>query len=343
LKVDLFDYNLPENLIAQYPVSPRDSSKLMVLKRDGQTQPAVFSDIVELIQPGSLLVFNNTKVIPARIYTEKATGGKVELLLTKGNGPKWKSIFKASRRPKTGEFLTILLPDGKKGPQIEVTHSGKEREISLKLPVESSPWEFLEEFGHVPLPPYIARADSSDDKINYQTLFAKKPGAVAAPTAGLHFTDEIMEKLEKRGIKTAQLTLHVGIGTFTPIKVDETDNHIMHKEQFEISSDLVNIIKNHPEDLPIIAVGTTSLRALEGAATGPRQLTAGSGETDIFITPGYKFKIIDSLITNFHLPRSTLLMLVSALRGRENILSAYEKAVELNFRFFSYGDAMFLP
>ena len=343
MKVSLFDYNLPQELIAQYPVTPRDSSRLLVLDENRDIHHTGFANISEFIPEGSLLVFNNTKVIPARLYCVKPTGGKVELLLTKGIGKKWKSIFKSSRRPKKGSLLQIIDHNGIKGPEIEVTDSGTEREIEISLPVEESgAWDFLDKYGHVPLPPYIDRGDTENDKSRYQTIYAKSPGAVAAPTAGLHFTPNIIDKLKEKNIDLEYLTLHVGIGTFAPVKVENTKDHIMHSEQFEIPLKLSKKIHSLPENKKIFAVGTTSLRALEGSATGKRTVKPGTGETDIFITPGYEFKVVDSIITNFHLPKSTLLMLISAFRGRETIMSAYKEAVHKKYRFLSYGDAMLL-
>ncbi len=339
MNVNLFDYSLPQELIAQAPKVPRDTSRLMVLERDGLIRHETFARIVEYIPEGALLVFNDTKVIPARLFTSKTTGGKVELLLTRGSGSRWQAIFKASRRPKEGDLLFI---EGADTEPILVTSRGEGREISLKLPVNGEPWEFLERFGHIPLPPYIERPDTAEDRERYQTVYAKSPGAVAAPTAGLHFTPDILEALDRRGVRTAHLTLHVGIGTFAPVKVEDTDDHIMHEEWFHIPETLTEAIAALPPEAPVIAVGTTTLRALEGAATGPRRVTAGEGDTAIFITPGYRFQIVDALITNFHLPRSTLLMLVSALRDRDSIMAAYAEAVAQRYRFFSYGDAMFI-
>jgi S-adenosylmethionine:tRNA ribosyltransferase-isomerase len=341
VNVELFNYNLPKERIAQYPVVPRDSSRLLVLKTDGSVQNKIFKDILEFIPKGSLLIFNDTKVIPARIFTKKSTGGNVELLLTSGVDNIWRSIYKSSRKPKIGDFLTIIHENNKADLKIEVlNHIG--RELELKLPVKKEPWDFLNDYGHIPLPPYIERDDEKSDVEKYQTCYAQKPGAIAAPTAGLHFTPELLEKLKEKGVIIEYLTLHVGIGTFLPVKVDNTDDHIMHEEYFHIPVDLIEKIKNLPEDKKIISVGTTTLRALEGAATGKRKLNPSLEKTKIFITPGYKFNIIDSLITNFHLPKSTLLMLVSAFRTREQILSAYEKAMKENYRFFSYGDAMLI-
>ncbi|MBN2725700.1 MAG: tRNA preQ1(34) S-adenosylmethionine ribosyltransferase-isomerase QueA [Deltaproteobacteria bacterium] len=342
MKVDLFDFELPAKLIAQYPVTPRSSSRLMSIGKNGELNHGVFTDIKQLLPRDSILVFNDTRVIPARLFTRKKTGGSVELLLTKGNGNIWKSIFKASRRPKKGEELNVINNEGGLSSPITVLESGTAREITLKFPCEGEIWDFLEEWGHIPLPPYIERPDADTDRSTYQTVYARKAGAVAAPTAGLHFTPELISELENNGITIAYITLHVGIGTFAPVKVSDTDDHEMHTEFFNIPSGVADLINNaHPKQ-KIIAVGTTSLRALEGAASGKRKLNAGSGDTDIFITPPYDFKIVDGLLTNFHLPKSTLLMLVSALRTREIIMESYKKAIKMKYRFFSYGDAMLL-
>ncbi len=348
MKVDLFDYHLPPEGIAQHPPASRDASRLLLLAKNGSRTHTTFGTLVDHIPEGALMVFNDTKVIPARLFTTKTTGGRVELLLTRQRSKspsQWYSIFKASRRPKEGELLS--LEHAPELPPIEVLSSGKGRELLLRLPCETlyggpSPWAYLEEHGHIPLPPYISREDNRKDRTRYQTVYAANPGAVAAPTAGLHFTPELLKALRAKGVTQATLTLHVGIGTFSPVKADNTEDHKMHEEVYHIPESLVQRIAALPESAPIIAVGTTSLRALEGAALGKRTLRAGNGSTEIFITPGYTFSIVDALITNFHLPRSTLLMLVSALRTRESILEAYGEAIQLGYRFFSYGDAMFI-
>ncbi len=348
VKVDLFDYNLPPERIAQHPAPKRDDSRLLVLARDGSRTHTTFNALVDHVPQGALMVFNDTRVIPARLFTIKRTGGRVELLLTRqhNNHPdQWHAIFRASRRPKEGELLSLEhLPEL---PPIQVLVSGSERELLLRLPCKTlygdpSPWPYLEEHGHIPLPPYITRQDTGGDRLRYQTVYAKTPGAVAAPTAGLHFTPQLLDALKEKGVSLSTLTLHVGVGTFSPVKVEDTKDHKMHEEFYHIPKSLVQTVSALPEGAPIIAVGTTTLRALEAAALGSRTLRPGSGSTAIFITPGYTFSVVDALITNFHLPRSTLLMLVSALRNRESILETYEEAVQLGYRFFSYGDAMFI-
>lgn len=342
MKVDLFDFVLPEELIASYPVSPRDSSRLMVVDREGSFTHTHFSSLPDFLPDGSILVFNDTKVIPARLFTVKQTGGRVELLLTSGSGNIWNSIYKASNRPKPGDLLTVIHDDGKTSDPIRVLPGDTGREIRLEFPSDGEIWDFLDVFGHIPLPPYIDRPDEASDRVTYQTVYAKNAGAVASPTAGLHFTPELLETIKSKGHIIATLTLHVGVGTFTPVKVEDTNDHVMHSEYYEIPESLKELIATADPSRKIISVGTTSARALEGAACGKRELISGSGNTNIFITPPYDFRIIDGLITNFHLPKSTLLMLVSALASRDTMLSAYNQAVEMKYRFFSYGDAMFI-
>ncbi|MGM0597594.1 MAG: tRNA preQ1(34) S-adenosylmethionine ribosyltransferase-isomerase QueA [Myxococcota bacterium] len=352
MKVNLFDYELPQNLIAQYPVTPRDKSRLLVYdgskagfdhRTSEQIRHRKFVEITEFLNSGDLLVFNNTRVIPARLFMHKSTGGKVELLLTHGEGNIWHSIFKASHRPKAGTGLFFDDKNLADKGVVKVLDSGSGREIIVELPVESSRvFSWLEKVGHVPLPPYIERNDEVLDKQTYQTIYAEKPGAVAAPTAGLHFTQRVLKNLREKGVKFGFLTLHVGIGTFAPVKCEDTREHKMHSETYSISSELAEQIKSLPSQNKVVAVGTTSLRALEGAAAGSRQVIPGTSSTNIFIVPGYEFKVIDALLTNFHLPRSTLLMLVSAFKTRKEIMEIYKEAVINKYRFFSYGDAMLL-
>jgi len=340
LRIDLFDYELPEELIAQHPCAQRDHSRLLTLGRDGEISHGVFADIADRLPPNALLVLNDTRVLRARLYCKKpSTGGRVELLLTEPQaGGGWKALWKASRRPRAGE---ILLPEHSGAEAIRVLGDAGEREILVELPADGI--AYLERYGHLPLPPYIRRPDGQEDAERYQTVYARTPGAVAAPTAGLHFTPELLEKLRAKGVKIQNVTLHVGIGTFAPVKTEDTEDHIMHEERFCIGEDCARAIAEHPADAPIVAVGTTVVRALESAAAGKRRLQTGWQSTRLFIQPGYEFQVVDSLITNFHLPRSTLLMLVSALRTREMVLEAYSTAVRERYRFFSYGDAMYLP
>ena len=352
MKISLFDYDLPTVRIAQSPVSPRDASRLLCLSREGRTSHHVFSELADLLPGNALLVLNDTQVLRARLYGSKRSGGRVELLLTEPGPDGWKALWKASRRPRAGEEI---LPEDPAAEPIRVLGDAGEREILVALPGDGL--AYLEHHGHLPLPPYIRRPDDADDARRYQTVYAQEPGAVAAPTAGLHFTPELLERLNARGVKTARLTLHVGIGTFAPVQVEDTDDHPMHAERFCISEACAQILADHPADAPVVAVGTTVVRALESAAlpdgsaalpdgtaaTGPRQVRTGWQSTNLLIQPGFRFSVVDSLITNFHLPRSTLLLLVSALRNREMILAAYREAVEQQYRFFSYGDAMYLP
>jgi S-adenosylmethionine:tRNA ribosyltransferase-isomerase len=333
-----FHYDLPESLIAQFPVARRSESRLLVL--DGATggiRDWNFPQLVDLVNPGDLMVFNDTKVIPARIYGHKASGGKVEVLVERllGNGKALVHI-KASKSPKPGTDLT--LEGGLQVTVIERQHAL----FLLQFHSDLSVIELLEQHGHVPLPPYIKREDQTGDKERYQTVYAKTPGAVAAPTAGLHFDDNLLSALKNKGVNTAFVTLHVGAGTFQPVRVDNIHQHQMHAEYAEVSATVCEQI-NAAQSLGkrVVAVGTTSVRCLETAAASG-QIKPYQGLTEIFIKPGFRFHVVDAMVTNFHLPESTLLMLVCAFAGYENIMHAYRHAVEHNYRFFSYGDAMFL-
>lgn len=338
MRIDLFDYNLPLELIAQQPCEQRDASRLMTVDRNGNMTHGVFGDIVEQLPANALLVLNDTRVLKARLYCKKSTGGRVELLLTQPQATGWKALWKASRRPRAGE---LLLPENESASAIRVLGDASEREIIVELPGDGI--EYLEQHGHLPLPPYIRRSDNTQDAQRYQTVYARTPGAIAAPTAGLHFTPKLLQKLRDKGVRIHFITLHVGIGTFAPVQVADTDDHVMHAETFCIGEECAQAIANHPVTSPIVAVGTTVVRALESAAIAKRRVQTGWQSTQLFIQPGYSFSVVDSLITNFHLPRSTLLLLVSALRSREIILNAYRIAVQERYRFFSYGDAMYLP
>ncbi len=339
MKISLFDYELPPELIAQEPVHPRDTSRLLVLAKDGKVAHHLFRDVADLLPAGALLVVNDTRVLPARLYARKASGGRVELLLTEPGPDGWNALWKASHRPRAGENL--FLENVENAPPLTVLGDASEREIRVAVPGDSV--DYLERYGKLPLPPYIRRSAGPADRETYQTVYAEQPGAVAAPTAGLHFTTELMETLEERGIRFARVTLHVGIGTFAPVKVEDTDEHVMHEERFHITEECARTIAEHPTEAPVVAVGTTVVRALETAACGRRRVRTGWQRSGLFIQPGFSFQVVDSLITNFHLPRSTLLCLVSALRDRETLLDAYRSAVRENYRFFSYGDAMYLP
>ena len=342
MKVSDFDYELPKELIAKFPVEPRDSSRLMVLHRNtGEIEHRIFRDIVEYLKPGDVLVINDTKVIPARLFGKLETGGKVELLLVRQPGPgTWEVMAKPARKLKEGKriYFDEELEAVVKG------YSGEGRRIvEFILKSNKDFMEKLEEIGHIPLPPYIEREEKPEDREKYQTVFARKEGAVAAPTAGLHFTEELLQKLKDKGIIIKNITLHVGPGTFKPVKVENVEEHQMDYETYHVPEDTAAEINRAKEEgRRVIAVGTTVTRTLESAAEKDGKVKSGEGSTNLFIYPGYRFKVIDALITNFHLPRSTLLMLVSAFAGRERILNAYREAVKKGYRFYSYGDAMFI-
>ncbi len=333
-----FTFTLPEQLIAHYPLKDRAASRLLSLDgADGQVSHGHFSDIKKMIEPGDLLIFNNTRVIPARLIGKKETGGKVEVLIERiTSGTQALAHIRASKSPKPG--TKIILDDGS---FVEVT-GRKENLFIIESPDGSDLLKTIESIGHIPLPPYINRADEASDHERYQTVYSKHKGAVAAPTAGLHFTQTLIEELEAKGVETGYVTLHVGAGTFQPVRVDDISEHKMHSEWFEVTEELVKQVEQtKSRGGKVIAVGTTSVRCLESASAAGT-LKPYRGDTDIFITPGYEFKVVDRLITNFHLSESTLLMLVSAFAGRENILNAYQQAIDKAYRFFSYGDAMFI-
>lgn len=333
-----FDFDLPEERIAQFPLADRSASRLLHVQPDALSD-LHFYDIVDLLRPDDLLVMNNTKVIKARMLGRKKTGGAVEVLIERITGEMTAiAMTRASKSPKAGSYL-VFEKDGRI-EEVEVT--GREGEF-FALRFARPVLEVLDEFGNVPLPPYIAHAADKSDETRYQTVYAKTPGAVAAPTAGLHFTDEILERVKAKGIDTAFVTLHVGAGTFQPVRVERLSEHVMHSEWYTIEEDTVRRVNEaKAAGRRVVAVGTTSLRALESAAVSMGKIQAGSRDTRLFIKPGYTFNVIDALITNFHLPKSTLLMLVSALAGKERIETAYQHAIDNEYRFFSYGDAMFL-
>ena len=340
MKVSEFNYDLPEELIAQTPIKKRDESRLMILDRDRRTiEHKIFKDIIDYLKPGDVLVRNNTKVIPARIYGKKETGANVEfLLLNNIEGDIWESIVRPGNKLHVG--TEVIFGDGiLKAEILEIMPGGTRK---VKFEYDGIFNEILDKIGLMPLPPYIH--EELKEKDRYQTVYAKYNGSAAAPTAGLHFTDELLEELERKGVIIANVTLHVGIGTFRPVKVDTVEAHKMHSEHFYIKQeDVEKINKAKEEGRRVIAVGTTSCRVLESVAdeqTG--KVKQIEDDTQIFIYPGYKFKCIDGLITNFHLPQSTLLMLVSALADKEFILQAYNEAVKEKYRFFSFGDAMFI-
>lgn len=343
MKTDLFNYDLPPELIAQHPPERRELARMMVLHRDsGLIEHKYITDIVDYLQKPDVLVLNNTKVIPARIFGHKAaSGGKVELLLLdeKTSG-EWKVLMKTSRRPKVGDELVLCSGKAK----AIMLQDGEQGEALLKIESERPLMEVLDEEGVPPLPPYIARKEQTaeqveEDKNRYQTVYASEPGAAAAPTAGLHFTPEIFTALNERGVSKAELTLHVGLGTFRPVSAEIITDHEMHYERYAVSAAAASTIaaaKN--EGGRIVAVGSTSVRTLESVAP----IQAAEGATNIFIYPPYQFKNVDVILTNFHLPKSTLLMMMSAFAGRELMLKAYETAVASNYRFFSYGDCMLI-
>ncbi len=340
MKVSDFNYNLPKELIAQVPIKNRDQSRLMVLDRENKTiEHKIFKDIIDYLQPGDCLVRNNTKVIPARLYgVKEETGANVEFLLLKRvDGDIWEVMVKPGRKLMPGvrvEFGNGLL----KAEILEKLEDGNRK---VKFEYNGIFNEILNEIGLMPLPPYIH--EKLKEKDRYQTVYAKYEGSAAAPTAGLHFTDELFEKLKEKGVEVANVTLHVGIGTFRPVKVENIEEHDMHSEHFYIKSeDAEKINKAKREGHRVIAVGTTSCRVLESIADENGYVKEVEGDTNIFIYPGYKFKCLDALITNFHLPESTLIMLVSALAGKDFIMKAYEEAVKEQYKFFSFGDAMFI-
>ena len=342
--MDLHDfyYDLPEELIAQDPLSDRSSSRLMVLdKETGEIEHKIFRDIVDYLKPGDCLVVNDTKVIPARLIGTKAdTGATIEVLLLKrleDRQDTWEVLVKPGKKAKVG--AKISFGEGKLiGEIIDIVEEGNRL---IQFTYDGIFEEILDELGQMPLPPYITH--KLEDKNRYQTVYAKHEGSAAAPTAGLHFTTELLEKIKAMGVNIARVTLHVGLGTFRPVKVDEITEHHMHSEFFVIDEEAAEKINRAKETgHRVICVGTTSCRTVESAADENGHLEAKSGWTQIFIYPGYKFKVLDCLITNFHLPESTLIMLVSALAGREHVLAAYEEAVKERYRFFSFGDAMFI-
>ena len=341
MKLDMFDFHLPEELIAQVPLEDREASRLMVLdKETGKLQHDVFSHITEYIQPGDCLVLNDTKVLPARLYGSKeGTGAKIEVLLLKQeHDDVWETLVKPAKRIKEGS--TIVFGDGKLSAVCTgvLEHGGR----ILEFKYDGIFYEILEKLGEMPLPPYIK--EQLDDQDRYQTVYARERGSAAAPTAGLHFSEDLLENLKGMGVHIAFITLHVGLGTFRPVSVDDIDSHEMHSEFYQMTEGTARLLNDVKEKGgKIITVGTTSTRTLETIASrNDGVFKEENGWTSIFIYPGYEFKGIDAMITNFHLPKSTLIMLISALAGREHVLHAYETAVEEKYRFFSFGDAMLI-
>lgn len=338
MKKSDFNYALPPHLIAQQPLPNRTASRLLTLhKQHGTVTDRYFTDFIDLVNPNDILVFNDTKVIPARLYGRKATGGQIEILIERIlDSHTAIAHIRASKAPKASAMITL-----DQGYQCRVL--GRVDDLfSIQCLGDGSLLTILDKIGHIPLPPYITRADDAADLMRYQTVFAQQAGAVAAPTAGLHFDESLMHAIAAKGVQQTFVTLHVGSGTFQPVRVENLADHLMHKEYFEVSDASINAIANAKANGGrVIAIGTTALRALESAAQSG-QLQSGNGDTDLFITPGYEFKVVDALLTNFHLPESTLLMLIAAFAGYDSVMQAYQHAITHSYRFFSYGDAMFI-
>ena len=357
-----YTFELPPELIAQHPAERRDASRLLHLHEDGSVSDHEFRALVELLPEGAVLIANDTRVIPARVLTHKASGGAVELLFLEPLGAQtetavavpagmtpWRCLARARRALRPGQWLQVegatdaagTAGTGGSGVELPVLTERAAEGGSIVIGAPGDGLAFLERYGHIPLPSYIERPDAPVDRDRYQTMFARVPGAVAAPTAGLHMTPELAEALAARGVTLASVTLHVGWGTFAPVRVDDVREHRMHRERYEISVETAELVAS---GRPIVALGTTALRALESAATAPRTVRVGAGSTELFIYPGsgHSFRVVDHLVTNFHLPESTLLMLVCAFSGTERVLGAYRHAVARRYRFFSYGDAMLL-
>lgn len=338
MKVSDFHYELPGELIAQQPLPERSASRLLCLSREtGAYRDAMFTDLPDLLRAGDLLVFNDTRVIPARLFVRKETGGRAEILVERlTNAHEAVVQLRASKPTRPGAVLKV------EGADAELVVGAREGEFCTITYEGGELMDLLEAAGHMPLPPYIDRADAEEDRERYQTVYAREPGAVAAPTAGLHFDDALLDRLDEKGVERGFVTLHVGAGTFQPVRVDEVEDHTMHAERIEVSGVLCEQVEQTRErGGRVIAVGTTAVRSLETAAQGGT-IAPFSGESRIFIFPGYAFRAVDGMITNFHLPESTLLMLVSAFAGLEPVKAAYAHAIEQRYRFFSYGDAMFI-
>jgi S-adenosylmethionine:tRNA ribosyltransferase-isomerase len=351
-----YDYALPPERIAQSPLESRDASRLLVLDRwSGSCRDARFPDLAELLAPGDLLVINDTRVFPARLFAEGEEGGRLEFLLTRpadtddpelAAGTEWWALARPARRAQAGRRLAIVAPVGAEAV-IEVLEVGEAGARRIRLDIPGDAWGWIAAHGHVPLPPYIDRPDEPRDRDRYQTVYARRRGAVAAPTAGLHFTSGLLDALERRGIGRATLTLHVGPGTFRPVVAERVEDHSMEGEWYDVPAETAEAVaRTQASGGRIVAVGTTTVRALESAArtwgSGADAARPASGWTDLTIVPGYEFRAVDAMVTNFHLPRSSLLLLVAAFAGRERVLAAYRHAVEAEYRFYSYGDAMLI-
>jgi len=354
LLVTDFDYELPEELIAQEPPSKRGTSRMLVMDRaTGALRDSQFSEFPALLREGDLLVLNDSRVIPARLYArrtlrrekEKPTG-RIEVMLTEPAGEnRWRALVRPGRKVAIGERLVFPGPDGAIVLEAEVLERGQFGERLLEFAPVDDFFEVLERTGHVPLPPYIHRDDATADRERYQTVFSRERGSVAAPTAGLHFTSEVLDSIAARGVEIARVTLHVGLGTFAPLRVEHVNEVHLHRERYSLSTEAADALNRaRSEGRRVVAVGTTVVRTLESAAarSGSKLIEGHSGDTEIFISPGFEFRVVGGLLTNFHLPQSSLLMLVSAFAGRERVLAAYKHAVEQRYRFFSYGDCMFL-
>lgn len=346
--MDAFDYELPADRIAQYPAQRREECRLLIIDRQsGSWRDAEFTDLVEALVPGDLLVVNDTRVFPARLFAHRSSGALVELLLSRplddgdperASGRVWEVLARPAKKARPGERLTLLSRDGAPAPESWVEITGTDEESGMRaveLDVPAPPWEWIFEHGHVPLPPYIDRDDESSDRERYQTVYATHHGAIAAPTAGLHFTPELLARLEERGIERATLTLHVGPGTFRPVTTQRAEDHTMDAEWLDVPAATTDAVaRARQRGNRVVAVGTTTVRALESSTR--------HGWTDLYIRPGHEFRCVDALVTNFHLPRSTLLLLVAAFAGTGLILDAYRHAVDSGYRFYSYGDAMLI-
>lgn len=348
MKTEDLNYTLPEELIAQHPSQKRQQSRLLVLDRTAKTRAdRQFGDLLGYLRPGDCLVLNNTKVLPARFYARKLSGAQLEgLFIHEESDGQWQVLLKNSRKLTPGDTIELLDPVGNAWGQVIANPSDVASQWLLKPNQSIDAFSVLDQIGHPPLPPYIKRGQIDDfeaeDLRRYQTIYASEPGAVAAPTAGLHFEQTLLDQIEQLGVKLAYVTLHVGIGTFRPVQTETLDKHPMHEERYEIGAEAAGII-NETSDAGgrIIAIGTTSVRTLESVAKG-RHVQTAQGQTKLFIQPGYDFEILDAMVTNFHLPKSTLLALVGAFAGMESVLDAYQHAIEQKYRFYSYGDAMFI-
>jgi S-adenosylmethionine:tRNA ribosyltransferase-isomerase len=354
LRVVDFDYELPEELIAQEPPAERGTSRMLIMDRaSGEVRDSTFSEFPSLLREGDLLVLNDSRVIPARLFArrtlrrekEKPTG-RIEVMLTEPAGEnQWHALVRPGRKVAIGERLVFPAQDGTVVLEAEVLERGQFGDRLLQFAPVEDVFGILERIGHIPLPPYIHRDDAATDRERYQTVFSRERGSVAAPTAGLHFTEQVLETISQRGVEIARVTLHVGLGTFAPLRVERVDEVHLHRERYSISAEAADALNRaRDEGRRVVAVGTTVVRTLESAAlrAGSAPITPHSGDTEIFISPGFDFRLVGALLTNFHLPQSSLLMLVSAFAGREHVLAAYKHAVEQRYRFFSYGDCMFL-